>query len=163
MLRVYSGDMKTVTTRWRTTCLVTLAAFLGLAAAVYTTGLLPGDVLVRQEVLEGRGTLVHAMARWADYGGTWVVLLPALRVLLAFSHAPRRHWYLWGGVFIAAGGLELLFKLLVGRPRPRGFHWGFPSGHVTGAATFAVLLIYLMSREQLSPAARLVSSGGAAV
>jgi membrane-associated phospholipid phosphatase len=151
--------MNAGTARWRATCLVALAAFLGLAAAVYTTGLLPGDALVRHEVLRGRGTLVHAIAHWTNYGGTWVVLLPAMALLLAFSQAARRRWYLWSGVFVAAGVLELLFKVLVARPRPRGVHWGFPSGHVTAAATFGVLLIYLVSRERLTPAARRAFQG----
>jgi len=32
---------------------------------------------------------------------------------------------------------------------------GFPSGHVTAAATFAVLLFYVLSRERVSPGVRL--------
>jgi undecaprenyl-diphosphatase len=52
------------------------------------------------------------------------------------------------------GTVEQAFKFLVGRPRPRGVNWGFPSGHVTAAATFAVILVYVLSRERVSSAVR---------
>ncbi len=39
---------------------------------------------------------------------------------------------------------------MVGRPRPSGFSFGFPSGHTTAAATFAIVLIYIAGRERLS-------------
>lgn len=149
------GMDRSIATRWRVICLVMLGAFLGLSAVVSATGLLPGDAVVRQEILEGRGTLWHAVARWANLGGEWVVLAPAMLLLLLLSPAARRHWWLWCSLPIVAGGLEHLFKVLVARPRPRGFHWGFPSGHVTAAAAFAILLVYLMSRERLRPAWRL--------
>lgn len=67
----------------------------------------------------------------------------------------RQRWWLWCGLLPLSGAIEQLFKFLVGRPRSRGFNWGFPSGHVTAAATFAVLLIYPLSRGRPSPAARL--------
>src|SRR4030095_1654372 len=38
---------------------------------------------------------------------------------------------------------------------PRGVNWGFPSGHVTAVATFVVLMLYVLSRERVSPAVRL--------
>jgi undecaprenyl-diphosphatase len=140
--------------RWRALCLVLLGAFLGISAVVYAAGLLPGDVVLHREILEGRGTLVHAVARWVDYGGKWVVLAPAIVLLLAWSRLARQRWWLWCTLMPVSGGLEQLFKFLVGRPRPRGFHWGFPSGHVTAAATFAVILLYVLSRERVSPAWR---------
>ncbi len=144
----------TTVARWRALCLLMLGAFLGLSAVVYAFGLLPGDVVLQREIIENRGTPAHAVARWLDYGGKWEFLAPAMLVLLAWSRAARRRWWLWCGLLPLSGATEQLFKLLVGRPRPRGFHWGFPSGHVTAAATFAVLLIYLLSRERVSPAAR---------
>jgi membrane-associated phospholipid phosphatase len=149
--------------RWRAFCLFTLGAFVGLSAVVYLVGLLPGDVALHQEILEGRGTPVHALARWLNEGGRWIVLAPAMALLLAGSRAARRRWWLWCGVLPLSGGIEQLFKFLVARPRPRGFHWGFPSGHVTAAAAFTVLLLYLLSRERLRPAIRLPLVGAAVV
>ena len=140
--------------RWRTLCLVLLGAFLGMSLVVATIGLLPGDVPLHDEILKGRGTALHAAARWVDYGGKWIVLGPAMVLLLIWSRAARRHWWLWCALMPIGGAVEQTFKFLVGRPRPRGVHWGFPSGHVTAATTFAVLLLYALSREPASPRAR---------
>ncbi len=150
---VSAMDAPTVA-RWRALCLVMLGAFLGLSAVVHAFGLLPGDLDLQREIIEQRGTMAHAVARWLDYGGKWEFLAPAMLLLLAWSRTARRRWWLWCALLPLSGAIEQLFKLLVGRPRPRGFHWGFPSGHVTAAATFAVLLVYLLSRERGSPAAR---------
>jgi len=149
------GAMDTSTVaRWRALCLFMLGAFLGLSAVVYAIGLLPGDVDLQREIIGQRGTTAHAMARWLDYGGRWEFLAPALVLLLAWSRIARRRWWLWCGLLPLSGAIEQLFKFLVGRPRPRGFNWGFPSGHVTAAATFAVVLVYVLSRERPSPATR---------
>jgi undecaprenyl-diphosphatase len=145
----------TAAARWRVVCLILLGAFLGLSAVVYAVGLLPGDLALHQEVLEGRGTPADAVARWADYGGKWVVLGPAMVLLLAGSSLARRRWWLWCGLIPLSGAFEQLFKFLIARPRPRGFHWGFPSGHVTAVAAFAVILVYILSRERVSRARRI--------
>ena len=151
---VNAMDVSAVT-RWRVLCLLMLGAFLGLSGVVYAVGLLPGDAVLHGEILEARGSLAHAAARWFDYGGKWVVLGPAMLLLFAWSPTARRHWWLWCAIMPLSGALEQLFKFLVARPRPRGLHWGFPSGHVTAAATFAVLLLYVLSREPASPRVRM--------
>jgi undecaprenyl-diphosphatase len=143
-----------VVARWRALCLVMLGAFLGMSVVVYAIGLLPGDGSLHREVLLARGTLAHAIARWTNHGGRWEFLAPAMIVLLVWSPIARRRWWLWCTIIPLAGGFEQLFKLLVGRPRPRGVNWGFPSGHVTAVATFVVLMLYVVSRERVSPAVR---------
>lgn len=140
--------------RWRTLSLILLGAFLGMSAIVYGVRLLPGEADLQQEIIGYRGTPIHAVARWLNYGGRWHFLAPAMLLLLACSPVARRRWWLWCGLLPLSGGIEQLFKFLVGRPRPRGVNWGFPSGHVTAATTFAVLLVYVLSRERVSPAAR---------
>jgi undecaprenyl-diphosphatase len=144
-----------VVARWRALCLVMLGAFLGMSVVIYAIGLLPGDGSLHREVLLARGTLAHGVARWANYAGKWHFLAPAMLVLLAWSPIARRRWWLWCALMPLSGGVEQLFKAIVGRPRPRGVHWGFPSGHVTAIATFVVLMLYLLSRERVSPAVRL--------
>lgn len=67
----------TTLARWRALCL------LMLGAAVYAAGLLPGDVDLHREIIEQRGTMAHAVARWLDYGGEWQFLAPAMLLLLA--------------------------------------------------------------------------------
>ena len=140
---------------WRAVCLVALGAFLGLGLAAYAAGILPGDLDVRRELLIEDNSPVRAFAWWVNLGGTWKVLLPVSLVIAALSRAARHHWWLWVAVFLASGALEHIFKFLVGRPRPSGFSLGFPSGHTTAAAAFAVLAVYLLSRGGLRPAARL--------
>lgn len=140
--------------RWRTLSLILLGAFLGMSAIVYGVRLLPGEADLQQEIIGYRGTPIHAVARWLNYGGRWHFLAPAMLLLLACSPVARRRWWLWCGLLPLSGGIEQLFKFLVGRPRPRGVNWGFPSGHVTAATTFAVLLVYVLSRERVAPAAR---------
>src|SRR2546428_14037193 len=78
--------------RWRMICLVSLGLFLGLGIAVYATGILPGDVLVRQFLLANDGGMVRKLARWANYGGRVQVLLPAAILLFVLSSVARRHW-----------------------------------------------------------------------
>jgi undecaprenyl-diphosphatase len=145
--------------RWRALCLVLLGAFLGMSLVIGGIGLLPGDVPLHDEILKGRGTALHAIARWVDYGGKWIVLAPAMALLFVWSRAARRRWWLWCALMPIGGAVEQAFKFLVGRPRPRGVNWGFPSGHVTAATTFAVILLYVMTRERVSPAARAVLTG----
>lgn len=141
---------------WRMICLVSLGLFLGLGIAVYVTGVLPGDVLVRQFLLQSDGGAVRRLARWANYGGRVQVLLPAAILVFWLSSVARRNWQLWCAVLIGSSLIQHAFKFLVGRSRPSGASLGFPSGHTTAAATFAGVLIYIASRERLSRAQRLL-------
>jgi|KBSSwiStaDraftv2_1062776.scaffolds.fasta_scaffold41132_5 membrane-associated phospholipid phosphatase len=143
------------TASWRIACLLALAAFVGMGVAAFLVGILPGDLSLRHELLIERPTALHSLARWANLVGTWRVLLPICLVIFALSRIARRRWWLWAGVFLGSGALEHAFKFLVDRPRPSGFALGFPSGHTTAAAAFAVILIYLASRARLHPATRL--------
>src|SRR2546427_3710791 len=85
--------------RWRMICLVSLGLFLGLGIAVYASGILPGDLLVRQFLLGSDGGMVRKLARWANYGGRVHVLLPAAILLFVLSSVARRHWRGWCGGF----------------------------------------------------------------
>jgi undecaprenyl-diphosphatase len=38
---------------------------------------------------------------------------------------------------------------VVGRPRPQGPAFGFPSGHVTAVAAFGVILLYVATRARV--------------
>ena len=148
-------DASTVA-RWRLLSLLLLGAFLGVSVIVWGVRLLPGDADLHREIMAYRGTAIHSVARWLNYGGKWQFLAPAMLLLLACSAAARQRWWLWCGLLPIGGAAEQLFKFLIARPRPRGVNPGFPSGHVTAVATFAVLLAYLLARERVSPAARTV-------
>jgi membrane-associated phospholipid phosphatase len=139
---------------WRIACLITLGAFLGLALAAFAAGLLPGDLPLRYQLLEEQRTVGYNLAHVINRAGEWRVLLPATIILFLLSREARRRWWLWCAVQIAAPLIEHAVKLLVGRPRPSGFALGFPSGHTTSAAAFAVIVIYLVTRERVSPRMR---------
>jgi undecaprenyl-diphosphatase len=141
--------------RWRIACLLTLGAFLGLGLAAFASGILPGDLGVRAELLTEDHSALKGFARWVNLAGTWRVILPLHLVLFLGSRAARERWWLWCAVSPVSGALEHAFKFLVGRPRPSGFSLGYPSGHTTAATAFAVIVIYLVGREPTSPALRL--------
>jgi membrane-associated phospholipid phosphatase len=134
---------------WRIVCLLTLGGFVGLSVTAFAAGLLPGDLDVRRALLEQTGPVAHQVARAVNEAGTWHVLLPATLLLYLLSGAARRHWWLWCAALVTSPMIENGLKVVVGRPRPSGFSFGFPSGHTTAAATFAVVLVYLVSRERL--------------
>src|SRR5262245_26081337 len=142
------------TANWRLVCLIALGAFAGLSVAAFAAGLLPGDLPVRQEFVQESGSLAYEIARLVDPAGTWIVLLPASLVLFALSAEARRGWWLWTAILAGSSLIEHISKFVVGRPRPSGFALGFPSGHSTAVATFAVVLIYILSRERIGAVSR---------
>lgn len=84
------------------------------------------------------------------------VVLPTLVAVGALVWGLREHeWRMAGllvGAMLAATGLSVLIKVVVGRERPAEDLWvvpgaessaSFPSGHTIGAATFLLVLGYL--------------------
>ena len=163
MVRMPHPRANSQTANGRLVCLVTLVAFVGVAVAAFATGLLPGDLPLRQQLLEEDHGLGRTLARAINKAGEWRVLLPASLLLFLLSREARRRWWLWIVVQLASPLIEHTVKFLVGRPRPSGVALGFPSGHTTSAATFAVIVIYIASRERLSPVSRYLIQTLAAV
>ncbi len=130
---------------------IPLAAFLALAGAVALTGVLPGDVWLRELILAHASAPVTAIFKWINYAGAWRVLGPASLVLLAFPRV-RRRWWVWLLLMIVAPTLEGVLKEVIGRPRPEGRAFGFPSGHATAAAAYFGALIW--AAGDLPPRAR---------
>src|SRR5207249_11817427 len=106
--------------RWRMICLVSLGLFLGLGIAVYASGILPGDLLVRQFLLGSDGGMVRKLARWANYWGRVQVLLPAAIVLCVLSLVALRHWRGWAASWVWCSGIPAPANVLVCRRRPQG-------------------------------------------
>src|SRR3989441_3221770 len=104
--------------RWRMICLVSLGLFLGLGIAVYASGILPGDLLVRQFLLGSDGGMVRKLARWANYGGRVHVLLPAAILLFVLSSVARRHWRGWWGRVVRSFPLPPPAQVVVGPAPP---------------------------------------------
>jgi len=98
---------------WCIVSLLTLGAFLGLSVTAFATGLLPGDISLRQELLEQRTSIAHGLAEVVNQAGTWRVLLPATLLLFLLSRAARRHWWLWCASMVGS-------SLIEHRQAPRG-------------------------------------------
>jgi membrane-associated phospholipid phosphatase len=124
------------------------AIFLALAVLVFSVGLLPGDTALYDEILSRITPAVREFFSWANIFGNWKGLVPATVLLFVVSPHARRRWWLIALILIGAPVLEHAAKVLVGRTRPRGRAMGFPSGHATGAAAFAVLAIYFAVKER---------------
>ena len=141
--------------RWRALCLGALALFLILSAGA-ALGTLPGDVAVRALVRAHLGSEAGPLFHGVNRGGTWLVLLPATALLFALSAHARRRWWLWCAVLVLAPVIEDGWKVLVGRTRPEGPAFGFPSGHATAAAAYVVSALYLLGRAPLGRGGRVL-------
>lgn len=134
--------------RWRRIFIGSAGVFLTLALVVYALGWLPGERGLYRAVVERNSPLVVSIFGWINYLGDKRVLLPATLLLLWVAPAKaRRRWWLWAGVMVAAPLLEWLGKDLIGRPRPVGSAYGFPSGHATAASAYFFLAAYLLGRR----------------
>lgn len=133
--------------RWRTAFLASAGAFIALALAARLWGVLPGEPQLYQWVVGWASLEVVAVFWWVNHLGSKWVLTPSLLFLLWSSPPARKRWWLWVGVMVLAPILEDLAKLAVGRPRPEGMAFGFPSGHVTAAAAFFSLAAYLVGKS----------------
>jgi undecaprenyl-diphosphatase len=118
-------------------------------------GVFPGEPQLYQWVLGWASPGVVALFWWVNQLGSRWVLAPALLLFLWAVPPVRRRWWLWVGVLLLAPILEDLAKPVVGRPRPAGVAFGFPSGHVTAAAAFFPMAAYLGGKVTSSRRARI--------
>ena len=142
-------------TRWKTTCLTTFGVFIVLALAVRLWGVFPGEPQLYHWVLGWSSPGVVFVFRWVnEFPSRWVIG-PGTLLLLWVVLPARRRWWLWIGVIVLAPLLEDLAKLAVGRPRPEGKGFGFPSGHVTAAASFFPMAAYLVGKAVMNRRGRI--------
>ena len=140
---------------WRLVCLISLGVFIALGLAAYAIGALPGDQFLLRVLGAKDAGFSTDLARRVNHAGRAEVLVPGTILLFWLSTLARRRWWLWCGVLVGAPLLQNVLKLLVGRSRPDGSALGFPSGHVTAATAFAVVVIYVLHRERLGRGQRL--------
>ena len=138
----------------RSALTVFAAFFVALGAAVATIGVLPADAAVREALLAWATPAIVALMRVVNRGGDWRLLLPGTLLLLVVFRRARERWWLWIALMIAAPAAEGLLKIAIGRARPEGSAFGFPSGHATAAAAFFGAVLYLAG--SLPPAGRRV-------
>ena len=142
---------------------VAATGVVAITALLAATGVLPGEAVVRAIVRGVSSADMRWLARRIRPLGTWWGILPGILVLLAVSRHARRRWWLWGLALVVAPLIGEALQELVGRLRPRGLALGFPSGHATAVAAFAVATIYLTGRSGLPRAVRLLIALVAAV
>ncbi len=129
--------------------------FLALALFVHLGGWLPGERTLEETVVGWASPAVVFIFQGINYLGDKRILLPATLLLLWSAPAgARRRWWLWAGVMVAAPVLEGLGKEVIGRLRPMGNAYGFPSGHATAASAFFFLAAYLIGKRLDHPGAR---------
>ncbi|MBI3625182.1 MAG: phosphatase PAP2 family protein [Candidatus Rokubacteria bacterium] len=122
--------------------------FLALALFVHLGGWLPGERALEEAVVGRASPAVISIFQAFNYLGDKRILLPATLLLLWSAPADaRRRWWLWAGVMVAAPVLEGLGKEVIGRLRPMGNAYGFPSGHATAASAFFFLAAYLIGKR----------------
>ena len=141
---------------------VAAAAVVAITAIVATTGVLPGETALRAMVRGTASPEMRSLARTIRPLGTWLGLVPGLLLILMLSRYARQRWWLWAAALVAATLAGEALQELVGRLRPQGSALGFPSGHATAVAAFAVATIYLVGRSRLARGLR-VAIGLAAV
>jgi len=135
-------------TRWRIACLGSAGTFLALAFLVSSWGVLPGERLIYETIVDWTSPTGVTIFKTIKYLGSWQFLLPATLLLVWLAPVEeRRRWWLWAGAMILAPIVEGVGKEIVGRPRPVGRSFGFPSGHVTAAATYFSLVAYLIGHR----------------
>src|SRR5262245_47840242 len=119
----------------------------GAVFVVLTATALGGTVSAEVE-------LRHALVRWAspelvdalrvlNFAGDWRVILPISIILVVLLPHARARWRVWLALMIAVPLVQGAVQYLVGRTRPEDISLGFPSGHVTAAAAFFGVVIYL--------------------
>ena len=135
-------------TSWGAIALTSAALFIVLALSLRVSGVLPLEKALYAAIHGWASAEIVSLFGWINYLGDRRVLLPATLLLLWIAPGEaRRWWWLWAGVMVLAPIVEGFGKELIGRPRPTGSAFGFPSGHVTAASTYFLLLAYLIARR----------------
>ena len=121
------------------------AGFLGLAGGTLQHHWYGVDHSAREIVglarVHGLDTPMQTVSLLGDQSG--MVPLIALASVLVWQY--RRRWALAVPIImLGTGGLQLLAKWAVNRPRPNLAPWGFPSGHVLSLVVFFGLIVYFL-------------------
>jgi len=97
-----------------------------------------------------RGFLLDTMETVSLLGQA-SALVPLIALASLFMWRSRRRWAVALPLVMAgAGGLQLLAKWAVDRPRPNDAPWGFPSGHALIVVVFVGLLTHLLCTSSAS-------------
>ena len=120
-------------------------SFLGLAGGTLQHQWLTVDQGAREMVglarAQGLDAPMQTVSILGDRSG--MVPLIVLASLLLWQY--RRRWAITVPIIMfGTGGLQLLAKWAVNRPRPNLAPWGFPGGHVLSLVVFVGLIVYFL-------------------
>ena len=132
---------------------ITAIAFVSLTAVIWVFGTVTLDQQAFETIIGLATPGVVRVMKVVNYAGEKLVLIPAMVVLYVVFRRARRQWWIWAALMVAAPIAERLVKLAVGRARPMGEGFAFPSGHVTAAAAYFGTVFYLAGSLS-SPALR---------
>jgi undecaprenyl-diphosphatase len=121
----------------------TASVFVITAVLVALLGLLPGDVALREALVNAATPWLLSVMRVVKRAGHASGLVPGLLLLFVFVPRARQRWWLWLVVMLVAMVTPDALKWAFGRTRPENSSLGFPSGHATAAAAFFGVVIYL--------------------
>jgi len=123
--------------------MITAITFVVLTATIWLFEAVTLDQQAFDAVIALATPGVVRVMKIVNYGGEKLVLIPAMVLLYAVFPRARRQWWIWAALMVAAPTAEGLVKVAVGRSRPMGEGFAFPSGHVTAAAAYFGALFYL--------------------
>jgi len=137
-----------------------LGGFLGLADGSIQHSWLGVDQATRGAVGLSRLPELDTPMRTLSLLGGRAGLISLIALAFALLWGYRRRWALALPVIMAGtGGLQLLAKWAVNRPRPNLADWGYPSGHVLSLVVFFGLVAYLLRTSRVSRGWRLLGGG----
>jgi len=140
--------------------MLALGGFLGLADGSIQHSWLGVDQATRGAVglthLPELDTPMRTLTLLGSRAG--LISLIALAIVSLWGY--RRRWALALPVIMAGtGGLQLVAKWAVNRPRPNLADWGYPSGHVLSLVVFFGLVAYLLRASRASRGWRVLGGG----
>ena len=106
---------------------ITAIAFVSLTAVIWVFGTVTLDQQAFETIIELATPGVVRVMKVVNYAGEKLVLIPAMVVLYVVFRRARRQWWIWAALMVAARIAERLVKLAVGRARPMGEGFAFPS------------------------------------
>lgn len=120
--------------------------FLGLAGGTLQHRWQGVDLGAREIVALARVPGLDPPMQTVSILGDQVGLVPLIALASVLMWWHRRRWVLAVPIIMSGtGGLQLLAKWAVNRPRPNLAPWGFPSGHVLSLVVFCGLMAYFLS------------------
>ncbi len=131
-----------------------------IAAQHHLSGL---DQRTRALVQLAQRPFLDPAMRAVSYLGENSGLIPLIALGAGLLWRTSRRWALVLPLLMAGtGGLQLVAKWMVDRPRPNLAAWGFPSGHVLSLVVFFGLMTYLLCTSGTGRSWRCLGSAGCA-